>query len=350
MASVTAQHVEAASTLAVIASSNEPLLFLSGDLNVIAASASFCRTFQIDAAGIPGRQLSEIGGGEWAIPQLNSLLTATARGTTPIEGYELELTLLGQKPRSLVLNARKLDDGDNDRVRLLLAISDVTAARAESREKDDLIREKAILLQEIQHRVANSLQIIASVLMQSARKVQSEEARGHLQNAHHRVMSIAEVQRHLAASSLGDVSLRPYFVQLCEILGASMIQDPNRLSIVATIDDTVVNANTSVSFGLIITELVINALKHAFPGNRHGKISVDFRSDGAKWALSVVDDGIGMATGSDKAKPGLGTGIVEALAKQLGGKIIVLDAKPGTSVRVVYDDLVTERREALPAA
>jgi hypothetical protein len=206
MASVTTQHFEAASTLAVIASSNEPLLFLSGDLNVIAASASFCRTFKIDAAGIPGRPLSKIGGGEWAIPQLTSLLKATAGGATPIESYELDLTLLGQQPRSLLLNARKLDDGDTDRVRLLLAITDVTSARAESRQKDDLLREKAILLQEVQHRVANSLQIIASVLMQSARKVQSEEARGHLREAHHRVMSIAEVQRHLATSSLGGHS------------------------------------------------------------------------------------------------------------------------------------------------
>jgi two-component sensor histidine kinase len=196
--------------------------------------------------------------------------------------------------------------------------------------------------------VANSLQIIASVLMQSARKVQSEEARGHLREAHHRVMSIAEVQRHLAASSLADVSLRPYFVQLCESLGASMIQDPSRLSIVANIDDTVVDANTSMSFGLIITELVINSLKHAFPDNRHGVISVDFRSQGPKWALSVVDDGIGMATGSDKAKPGLGTGIVEALAKQLGGQIIVVDSRPGTSVRVVYDELAPKKIETRP--
>lgn len=350
MASITSQHVEAASTLAVIASSNEPLLFLSGDLIVLAASASFCRAFQIDAAGIPGRQLSQIGDGEWAIPQLASLLKATASGAMPIEGYELDLALIGQKPRSLILNARKLDDGDNDRVRLLLAITDVTSARELSRQKDDLLREKAVLLQEVQHRVANSLQIIASVLMQSARQVQSEEARGHLRDAHHRVMSIAHVQRQLASSSLGDVSLRPYFVQLCESLGASMILDPKRLSIVANIDDSVVDANTSVSFGLIITELVINALKHGFTDNRQGMIKVDFRSEGSNWALSVVDDGIGMPTGSDKARPGLGTGIVEALARQLGGKIIMSDAKPGTSVRIVSDELVSTKLEARPAA
>src|SRR3546814_18014176 len=80
----------------------------------------------------------------------------------------------------------------------------------------DVCSSDLILLQELQHRVANSLQIIASVLMQSARRVQSEEARGHLHDAHNRVMSIATLQQQLAASRLGDVELRGYFTQLCE--------------------------------------------------------------------------------------------------------------------------------------
>jgi two-component sensor histidine kinase len=350
MASPTSLHDEAASTLAVIALSNEPLLFLAADLKVIAASASFCRTFQIDPASVAGRPLSELGAGEWALPQLSSLLRATTSGSAQIEAYEIDLLRKNHAPRCLVLNARKLDDGENDRVRLLLAITDVTLARAEARQKDDLIREKAILLQEVQHRVANSLQIIASVLMQSARKVQSEEARGHLQNAHHRVMSIAAVQRHLAVSTLGDVTLRPYFIQLCESLGVSMIHDPERLSLVVTVDDSVVTANASVSLGLIITELVINALKHAFPEQKHGTITVDYRSDGQRWTLSVNDDGIGMPKGADKAKPGLGTGIVEALARQLGGHIRVADTSPGTAVTLVHDELAANDNPALSAA
>ena len=93
-------------------------------------------------------------------------------------------------------------------------------------------------------------------------------------------MSIAAVQRHLAASTLGDVALRPYFLQLCESLAASMIHDPERLSIAVTVDDSVVDANASVSLGLIITELVINALKRAFVEPKQGKIVVDYRSDG----------------------------------------------------------------------
>jgi hypothetical protein len=193
--------LEAASTLAVVASLHQPLLFLTEDLKVIAASASFCRAFQIDAASAPGRVLSELGAGEWALPKLNSLLKATASGSAEIDAYEIDLIRKDQTPRCLLVNAHKLDDADNERVRLLLAVTDVTLAREEARQKDDLLREKAILLQEVQHRVANSLQIIASLLMQSARRVQSAEARGHLHDAHYRVMSIAAVQRHLAAST-----------------------------------------------------------------------------------------------------------------------------------------------------
>jgi two-component sensor histidine kinase len=337
MSLLTSSHVEAASTLAVIASSNEPLLFLAGDLRIIAASASFCRTFGVDPASVPGRHLSQLGAGEWAMPTLISLLRATASGSAEIAAYEIDLVRKGAEPRYLVVNARKLDDGDNSRVRLLLAVSDVTFARAEARQKDDLIREKAILLQEVQHRIANSLQIIASVLMQSARKVQSEEARGHLEDAHHRVMSIAAVQRHLAVSRPNDVALRPYFVQLCESLGASMISDANVLSIEVTVDDSVVGATKSVSLGLIITELVINALKHAFPEHALGKIFVNFRSDGPDWSLSVRDDGAGMPAGTPKAPAGLGTGIVEALARHLGATIQATAANPGVAITISND-------------
>ena len=342
-------HFEAASTLAVVVSSNEPLLFLSADQKVIAASTSFCRTFEIDPATIPGRALSELGNGEWAMPKLTSLLKATAAGSAMIEAYEIDLMRPNQKTRQLVVNAQILDDGNKDHIRLLVALSDVTDARAQAKLKDDLVRDKAILIQEVQHRVANSLQIIASVLMQSARRVQSEEARGHLHNAHHRVMSIAAVQRQLSTSSGGNVELRSYFTQLCESLGASMIADESRFSISVTVDDSVVEADVSVSLGLIVTELVINALKHAFIDQQTGRIAIDYRSTGSDWTLSVADDGVGMPNGSVAAKAGLGTGIVEALARNLQGEIKLNDASPGTAVIISHRG-DADRRTRIPAA
>lgn len=83
-------HFEAASTLAVVVSSSQPLLFLSKDQKVIAASTSFCRTFEIDPATIPGRPLASLGNGEWAMPKLASLLQAAASGSARIEAYEID--------------------------------------------------------------------------------------------------------------------------------------------------------------------------------------------------------------------------------------------------------------------
>lgn len=323
--------------LAILASSAAPALLLDGELTVIAASTSFRRAFALDPQTIAGQPLFTLGEGEWDVPQLRSLLSATLSDVASIESYEMDLK--GDAgPRRLVLNAQKLDYGDAEQTRLLLTISDVTEARISEKLKDDLLREKAILLQELQHRVANSLQIIASVLLQSARRVQSDETRTHLRDAHNRVMSIATVQQQLAASRLGDVELRGYFTQLCQSLGASMIHDHDLLSLEVEADDSSVKADISVSLGLIVTELVINALKHAFPGDRGGRILVDYHSRGSDWRLSVSDDGVGTPETMADAKPGLGTSLVEALANQLDAIVETEGGHPGTTVSITHTE------------
>ncbi|WP_233503547.1 sensor histidine kinase [Sphingomonas psychrotolerans] len=318
--------------MAVVASSHAPLLLLDENRAVIAASQVFCHVFGIDGSTLVGREFAALGAGEWAIPQLHSLLKATASGFAEVKNYEFDLKREGRALRRLVVNAHKLDYGAGEDIRLLLAIADVTDARIAEKMNEDLIRDKGILLQELQHRVANSLQIIASVLLQSARKVQSEEARSHLHNAHHRVMSVAAIQKQLAVSSVDRVSLRPYLSQLCESIGASMIHDRDQINLEVKGDDSRVDADISVSIGLVVTELVINALKHAFPEGQQGKIVVDYDSEGGDWTLSVADDGVGMPKRPGEAKPGLGTNIVQALAKQLDARVTIVDGTPGTKI------------------
>ncbi len=334
----------------MIASFGSPVLLLDGGLAVVAASNAFCGAFQLDPADVPGRKLDTLGDGEWGTPQLISALTAIVSGYAGIDAYELDLKRAGRETRQLVINAYKIDFPDGDSVRLVMSVADVTDARANEKLKDDLLREKAILLQELQHRVANSLQIIASVLLQSAKRVESEETRTHLYDAHSRVMSVATVQKQMVQTRLGEVALRSYFDDLCRSIGASMIHDPESLSVIVDVDASAVASDVSISLGLIVTELVINALKHAYPGHRPGKIVVSYASAGPEWTLSVSDDGVGMPADSASAKPGLGTSIVEALANQLNARVQVAAAHPGTAVSIVHIPATSSPGRPAPTA
>ncbi len=333
--------------LAIVDATDAPVLLLQQDLRVIAASASFCRAYGVDPTAMEGRPFFELGDGEWNRAQLRSLLTATANGQAAVEGYEFELKRAGRPTLCLMAKAHKLNFADAGEVRLLLTVVDITVARDSERLKARLVQEKTVLMQELQHRVANSLQIIASVLLQSARQVSSDETKVHFHDAHQRVTSVAAVQKQLATSQLGDVELRPYFTQLCASIGASMIANHGQFKLNVTADDSVVPADVSVSLGLIVTELVINALKHAFPDERAGHIGVAYAARGPNWTLSVVDDGVGMPTGGEAAKAGLGTTIVEALAKQVRAKVRVANRSPGTGGQ---DRAHPDRRRRRPGA
>jgi chemotaxis protein methyltransferase CheR len=218
---------------------------------------------------------------------------------------------------------------------ILLAIEDVTRRREADREKNELLQAKEILLQEMQHRVANSLQIIASILLLKARTVQSEETRLHLQDAHQRVMSVATVQQQLHASGLNEkIEIGPYLTKLCAGLAASMIGERRPLSIkvLATAGGAV--SSEAVSIGLIVTELVINALKHGFPAGAEGEILVSYDAQASGWRLSVSDNGSGAKELSDATHAGLGTSIVEALAHQLNATVAKTSGAEGTAVTI----------------
>jgi two-component sensor histidine kinase len=332
--------------LALVVSSTIPLLLLDGDKRVVAASASFCTAYDIDCAVAAGHLLSELGDGEWGSRTLQALIDATISGDASIEAYEMELSRSGRETRRLDVNVQRLTLGpDAPGMRLLLSISDLTDLhlrekndRATRAKNEQLERDNHLLQQEIRHRVANSLQIIASVMMQNARRSQSAETRSHLQDAHNRVMSVAELQRQLAVSTSQSVNIRAYLAKLCATIAASMIGDPDRLRLEVRAQDVEVDPGVSVSLGLIVTELVINALKHAFPGQREGTITVQYDALAPAWTLSVTDNGVGMSDAPTPAVGGLGTSIVQALARQLGAQVVLADAGPGVKVSVIRTD------------
>ncbi len=326
-------------TLAIVAASPGPLLLLDGDLNIVAASQAFGEVFEIDMAGAIGGPLSGLGAGEWYVPRIRSLLDATASGAAQIEAYELDLHRPGRPSHSLIIHAQRLVYLDLENLRLLMSVTDVTEARADQKLKADALAQNLVLLAEVRHRVANSLQIIASVLLQNARKTHSEETRGHLKDAHNRVMSVAALERQLSESTAETVELQTYFVSLCDSIAASMIADPDQISLIVTGEGGLVSARVSVSLGLIVTELVINALKHAFPDGRAGRIVVDCQVHGPNWSLCVTDNGVGLPAHPDQIHTGLGTSIIQALARQLDASVETGPAHPGIRVAITHTQI-----------
>lgn len=323
---------------AIVDTVREPLVVLDRHLRVVTASRSFYRTFRVEPQNTVGRMFYQLGEGQWNIPALRKLLDNVIPKQRTIEAYEVEHDFPHLGRRMMLLNARQVFDEEHPDSALLLAIEDVTERHTAEREKDELLRDKEVLLQEMQHRIANSLQIIASILMLKARTVQSEETRMHLQDAHQRVMSLATAQQQLKASGLGDrIEIAPYLSKLCESLENSMIGDRRPLSLVVQATAGTAVSNEAVSIGLIVTELVINSLKHAFAENSGGEILVKYDVDGADWRLSVSDNGMGRQDQvHERARSGLGTSIVEALARQLDARVEASSGPQGTVVSIIH--------------
>jgi len=331
---------------AIVDTVREPLLVLDKDLRVLAASRSFYSTFQVVPRITQGQLLYELGDGQWDIPGLRLLLERIVPEHGVMDDYEVEHQFPEIGKRTMLLNARKVFYEGNSHTTLLLGVEDVTTRRALEREREGmlqklqaLLREKDVLLEELEHRVGNSLQIIAAIILMKSRMVTSEETRIQLQDAHKRVMSVAAVQKHLHATGVsGPVEMAPYLTQLCDSLKTSMIGDYRPTTLKVASDVGAVTSREAVSLGLIVTELILNALKHAFTDDRIDRqIAVGFAIAGTNWKLSVADNGIGAPVGVfAQAKSGLGTSIVNALAQQLEARVDVVSSPQGTSVLVTH--------------
>ena len=320
---------------AIVDTVRDPLLVLDQDLRIVAASRSFYQTFRLVRETVRGRLLYEIDGGQWNIPELRALLEAITKEST-IEGYEVarEFPAIGQS--IMLLNARKVFYEKGTHATVLLAFEDITARRAIERRVQELLQEKDMLLEEMQHRVANSLQIIASILLIKARTVQSEETRLQLEDAHQRVLSVAAVQQHLRPTRGEPIEMGKYLSKLCETLAESMIGDSRPISLKVHADAGTALSRQAVSLGLLVTELVMNALKHAFPGDKQdAAIAVSYKVAETDWQLTVSDNGSGKPNPSiEQTKGGLGTSLIQALAKQLDARVDTASDSHGTTVSI----------------
>ena len=319
----------------------DPTVILSDSFHVIAASRSFLSSFGINEREAIGHLFSEFGGDQWRLSELHDLLKQVATQSTLIDGFEVQLDLPKLGVRKFLLTARQLHFDEGITSAILLALEDVTTLRAMEKEKQDQTAKTEMLLNEMQHRIANSLMIIASILLLKARSVASDETRSHLLDAHQRVKAIAEIQRYLQPTFIDNrIEIAPYLSKLCQSLASSMVGADRPHTVIVDASEGLVTSGEAVSLGLITTELIINALKHAFLDGRTGHIAVTFGPSGQGWQLSVADNGVGMPANETMGSVvGLGTTIVESLARQLRGNVRSISNTDGTCVSVTTGSL-----------
>ncbi len=248
--------------LAIVDTLPEPFLVLDDTLHLLAGSRCFYEVFGEDPARARGRSLFELSDHQWDIPGLRQLLIAVVPQHMPVEGFEFEQDFAHLGRRTIQLNALPIRDEGGDSRMVLLAIKDITERRDVEQEKqrllehtEELLEQQKTLLREMRHRIANSLQIIASILLLKAGSVSSEETKNELRAAHQRVMSVATVQSHLQASDgIERIEMGPYLKKLSAGLASSMVGPKQHIDIVVATSEGTLPTSHAVSIGLIVTD------------------------------------------------------------------------------------------------
>jgi two-component sensor histidine kinase len=190
------------------------------------------------------------------------------------------------------------------------------------------LKEKEVLLKEIHHRVKNNLQVICSMLNMQASEAQAEGVTTALQEAQARVLSMALIHERLySVADFSRIDLLEYSQSLANHLARTWKRTGIRVSIGGS--RTFVGVDAAIPYGLILNELVTNALKHAFVGREKGQVDVTVeRKSDTSVEMGVKDDGIGFPPGKDfKDMVSMGMTLVTNLVAQLNGTITMMDSE-----------------------
>jgi two-component sensor histidine kinase len=274
----------------------EGLLVLEPDLTIRFASRSFCDQFSVAPDHTVGQKLYELGNGQWDIPKLRTALETIVSGGKTIEAFEVEQVFPSIGQRVMVLNARKVYRPGKKTQQILLAIEDVTERVRLERERTIAHERIGMMLQELTHGVKNSLQIIASMVRIEAQGHKSGEGKSALDRVSHRIDALAHLYSKLSeAGSVEMVDTATYLSELCRDLIASVHKEESTAIVLKTdIGSEHLPTDRAIPIGLIVNELVTNAVKYAFPADTKGTVLVTLKRVPGELRLTVADDGQGV--------------------------------------------------------
>lgn len=281
----------------------------SADAIIIVDSAGVVRYVNPAGISIFGRPENEFTGRVFGLPV--------------VLGENVEIEIMGGDGKRHVGEMRVVETRWEREDAFLAMIRDITARKNRERELIESLNEKEIILKEIHHRVKNNMQVVSSLINLQASVVKDEATAMALRETRDRIRSMSLVHEKLYRSSdLCSVNMADYVASLCQELFQAYQTAP--IELVLDIDSIFLNTKEAISMGLLVHELVSNALKHAFPGKNDGVIRVSFGRTENLYRLSVADNGVGFPEGVDyKSTQSLGMQIAVTFARQLGGELLV---------------------------
>jgi len=215
-----------------------------------------------------------------------------------------------------------LIDDENGPI-VLSSIIDITERKNANDKLKDALKEKEMLLKEVYHRVKNNLQVVSSLINLQARNVNNQVAADQLKQSADRIKAMALLHEKLYQSKeLSKIDFNVYIRSLVDYLLFGYGAPPGKIHINFHIENVFLDVDTAISCGLIVNELISNAIKHAFPGEREGVIGISFSKEQNEFVLMISDNGIGLPAELDFKKcPSLGLQLVNTLTNQLMGNL-----------------------------
>jgi PAS domain S-box-containing protein len=317
---------------AVVETQTEPVWRMTPQGTVTFVNGAFCRFFGVARVGVVGRGIAEY------FPALpwEELLTALRRADGEVFEHDMEVNrpMLPQSWFRLLFAG--IHDSDGQFVEIQAVAEEITARKVAEDGLTSSLREKEVLLKEIHHRVKNNLQIISSLLSLQAQSLKEPSLRDLFVDSQNRVRSMALIHERLYQSrSLANIAFEEYARELVVHLQRSY----SAPGVIASVAPTLIllPIDLAVPLGLILNELVSNALKHAFPGNREGRITITLAPErGDRLVLSVSDDGVGMPEGTEiRGAKTLGLQLIDVLASQIEAQMEIRREK-GTMILLSF--------------
>ncbi|MEF2549664.1 histidine kinase dimerization/phosphoacceptor domain -containing protein [Aurantimonas sp. E1-2-R+4] len=318
----------------------EGLLVLDADFTVLFANRAFYRAFSVQESETIGRKVYDLGDGQWDIPALRTLLEsiipteATVEAT--VESFEVDHTFSVIGRRLMRVNARKLYRPGNNMQQILLAIEDVTERRKIEAERTAALEQAEGLLQELNHRVMNSLSIISSVISMEARLLSDGAAQAAFARVAARVMAVAELYKTLSSSKSAEaVDSCSFLGAICDDVVNALQAERAQIRLETAIDTFSLSSKKAIAVGLVLNELLTNAVKYAFIEREDGEINVTVRHTDGEVRLSVLDNGAGIDENA-RVDSGVGGKLIDMFSRQLDGQITRHSDSSGTNARLVF--------------